>query len=157
MKERTAVNKILVDTQTTKYVDVEHPVIVLDGVPLDAYLHHLYPNNLYLGLVPTISEWLGSREEAKLILSRFYSEENKIALPILMCPDDCDLLCTVIIAEVTKTDSEVIWSRVGEDASQLDVPYNYERIGTEVNWLEKVPEMKFYKYKYYENLENIYK
>lgn len=74
-----------------------------------------------------------------------------------MCPDDCDLICTIIVAEVIKTDNQVIWHRLGVDSSKLGIPYNYELIGTEVNWLDLVPEMKFNINIYIENLNSIYR
>nr|WP_154892428.1 hypothetical protein [Paenibacillus xylanexedens] len=150
-------NIFSINMQTSKYVNVEHPVITIDGIPLDLYLHNLYPDNLYLGLIPTITDWIGLREEAELVLRRFISEEEIVILPILMCPDDCDLTCTLIVAEVLKTDHQVIWRRIGVDSSNLGIPYNYELVGQEVTWLDLVPEMKFSKDKYIENLETIYK
>ncbi|MCK6073914.1 hypothetical protein [Paenibacillus silvae] len=125
-------NIFSIDTQTSKYINVEHPVISIDGIPLDLYLHNLYPDNLYLGLIPTITDWIGLKEEAELVLRRFISEEEIIILPILMCPDDCDLTCTLIVAEVLKSDDQVIWRRIGVDSSNLGIPYNYELVGKEV-------------------------
>lgn len=90
-------------------------------------------------------------------MSRFHSEQDKEILPILMCPDDCDLTCTIIVAEVTKTDNEVFWSRVGVDSSQLGTPYYYKLIGTTVTWLDLVSELRFIKEQYFEELNNIYK
>lgn len=34
-------------------------------------------------------------------------------VPILMCPDDMDFSCTVIVAEVIKTEKTVTWNRIG--------------------------------------------
>jgi hypothetical protein len=34
-----------------------------------------------------------------------------------MCPDDCDLSCILIIAEVESTDSTVTWHRLGVDVT----------------------------------------
>ena len=145
-------NRITVEMQRTKGIRVEHPVILIDGIPLDLYIHNLYPDNLFLGLIPTITDWLWLKEEAELILSLYYSDQNKVILPILMCPDDLDLSCTIIVAEVIKSDIEVVWNRIGVNKSQLGTP-----IGTEVVWLELVPEMKFNSNFYFENFKIIYK
>lgn len=150
-------NVFSIDMQTSKYVNVGHPVITIDGIPFDLYLHNLYPDNLYLGLIPTITDWIGLKEEAEFVLRRFISEEEIVILPILMCPDDCDLTCTLIVAEVLKSDDQVIWRRIGVDSSNLGIPYNYELVGKEVTWLDLVPEMKFSNDKYIENLKTIYK
>jgi len=131
---------------------VDHPIISIDGIPLDFYLHNLYPDSLYLGLIPTIIDWITVQEDTEIILSRYYSEEETSILPILMCPDDCDLSCTVIVAEILKTDNLVIWRRIGVDNSKYGTP-----IGSEVLWLDLVPEMKFNSRDYFEKLNIIYK
>ncbi|CAM3050601.1 hypothetical protein PATA110615_14590 [Paenibacillus taichungensis] len=97
------------------------------------------------------------KEEAIFVLSRFHSEQETVILPILMCPDDCDLICTVIVAEVIINNNQIIWKRVGTDISNLGLTSQYELIGTEVNWLNSVPEMIFDKNTYLENLKLIYK
>ncbi len=138
----------------TKYVSLEHPTILIDGVPLDIILHKLYPDELFLGLIPTITEWIDLKEEADL--SRFHSDQDDVILPILMCPDDCDLTCTLIVADIVKNDNQVIWRRIGVDLSKFGTPYNYELIGTNVQWLNKVHEMRFDKHTYFECLKSIY-
>ncbi|MGF6355805.1 hypothetical protein ABIE27_003720 [Paenibacillus sp. 4624] len=143
--------------QTSEYVDVKHPVIVINGNPLDIYLDQYYPDHHFLGLVPTVTEWISFKEELDLLLTRYYSEQENAILPILMCPDDTDLMCTVIVAEVTKNDKEVIWSKIGMDMSELGIPFNYELIGTTVNWLDLIPELRFDKKIYFEALKEIYK
>ncbi|WP_019639177.1 hypothetical protein [Paenibacillus fonticola] len=150
-------NELSVEMQRSKYVDLEHPVILIDGTPLDLYLNNLYPDNLYLGLIPTITDWIGLKEETELVLDRFYSDHEKVILPILMCPDDCDLICTIVVAEVIKKDNQVLWNRLGVDLSKLGIPYNYELVGTEVDWLNLVPKMKFDRNNYIENLKTVYK
>ncbi len=88
-------NIMYVEMLKSKYVSVEHPTILVDGVSLDLLLHNLYPDNLYLGLIPTITDWIHLKEEVELVISRFYSNLEKVILPILMCPDDFDLICTI--------------------------------------------------------------
>jgi hypothetical protein len=48
------VNKIEVKPIKSKYSDIEHPTITIDGVPLDLILHKHYPSKNFLGLVPTL-------------------------------------------------------------------------------------------------------
>lgn len=36
-----------------------------------------------------------------------------VSLPVLICPDDMDFSCTVIVAKVIYTEDEVIWDRIG--------------------------------------------
>src|SRR5690349_2430886 len=95
-------NNLTVEMLKTKYASTPHPTIMIDGVPLDLYLHELYPDKLLLGLVPTNTDWIHSKVN-------------------------------------------------------LGIPYNYELIGTEVNWLNSVPEMIFDKNTYLESFKLIIK
>lgn len=40
-------NIFSIDMQTSKYVNVEHPVISIDEIPLDLYLHN-YIQTIYI-------------------------------------------------------------------------------------------------------------
>lgn len=74
-----------------------------------------------------------------------------------MCPDDCDLLCSVIVANVVKTDEYIIWKQVGIDRSNEEFrQLGYDGIGTTVDWLEKIPPMTFENTIYISQLRKIY-
>ncbi|MNI86785.1 hypothetical protein D3C73_1439090 [compost metagenome] len=96
-------------------------------------------------MIPTILDWVDEPREKSFLLSRYKSLNQVERLPVLMCPDDCDLWCTLIIAEVVRTDdSTVIWSRIGCNRStRNDLIDSYECIGTNVEWFEKVSSMRF--------------
>ncbi|PZD97228.1 hypothetical protein DNH61_03575 [Paenibacillus sambharensis] len=136
----------------SEYTTQEHLNILIDNKPLDIVLHELYPDGLFLGLVPTLVDWLDSKEEVELVYSRFVSGKGQVILPILMCPDDCDFSCTVIVAEVDTKDDFVIWNRVGIDNSERK---DISDTGTIVEWLEKVPAFCF-DITDYKQLERIY-
>lgn len=102
----------------SKYTTIEHPNILIDGTPIDILLHDLYPDRLFLGLVPTNVDWLDSNEEIECVSSRFQSDQNHINLPILMCPDDCDFSCIIIVAEVIRYGEVIPWNRIGIDNSE---------------------------------------
>ena len=79
----------------------------------------------------------------KVILSgKEYSPEKgtKRNCPILMCPDDCDFSCILIIAEIENTGSTVKWNKIGVDKMK---EYEAEKIGTTVKWFEKVEPLEF--------------
>lgn len=58
-----------------------------------------------------------------------------------MCPDDCDLCCTVVVAEVEATESAISWHRLGIDAAvEYTAP---EDVGKTVHWLEQVGPFTF--------------
>lgn len=65
-------------------------------------------------------------------------------VPILVCPDDADFSCTVLIVEVEFTDNTVKWCRFGFDQS----PQN--EIGSTVVWFKNSPTYEFNKIGYVE-------
>jgi hypothetical protein len=140
----------------SKYIEEDHIRILIDNKPLDEILHELYPEQSLLGLIPTITDWIRLESEAQFVFERFATSNNAV-LPILMCPDDCDLWCTLVVAEVVKNESQIIWKRIGIDESQKnEMIDSYESIGIKVKWLDKVKEMIFNK-ENYSVLEEVYK
>lgn len=89
------INKIEVVPMKSEYCDYEHHTIVVDDTPLDVLLHSHYPSNNLLGMIPTIIDWLNDPKEKELITERYNSVSKDIVLPVLICPDDCDMCCTV--------------------------------------------------------------
>src|SRR5690606_15043967 len=58
---------------------------------------------------------LNDDDEFRLVWDRIYSTapEWQSIVPLLVCPDDLDLTCTVIVAEQCATEGSVIWKRFG--------------------------------------------
>ncbi|GED72991.1 hypothetical protein BRE01_66930 [Brevibacillus reuszeri] len=151
------VNKIEVESLKSAHCEAEHHTIVIDGTPLDLLLHSQYTSDNLLGMIPTIIDWVDEPKEKEFLKKRFNSEDKEVILPVLMCPDDCDLLCTVIVANVVKTDEYIIWKQVGIDRSNEEFrQLGYDGIGTTVDWLEKIPPMTFENTIYISQLRKIY-
>ncbi|MEC0204879.1 hypothetical protein P4H39_19925 [Paenibacillus lautus] len=151
------INKISVENMISKYVKETHPIIYIDGKPLDHILNDLYPEDMVLGLIPTIVEWMSFDEEAKLVENTFDLTDEVKILPILMCPDDCDLSCTLIVAEVETANEQVMWKRIGIDMNNpKDLIDQNKFLETGVRWLNKVPRMIFSN-EDFKTLEKIYK
>ncbi|WP_379196893.1 hypothetical protein [Paenibacillus sp. GCM10012306] len=150
-------NSIEVRKMKSLYCEDEHFCIVIDNIPLDILLHTIYPEDEFQGLIPTILDWVDEPRERSFLLSRYHSVQQVEMLPILMCPDDCDLWCTLIIAEVVRMDdSTVKWNRIGRDRStRKDMIDSYECIGTSVEWLGKIPSMRFNQSEYYAQLNKL--
>lgn len=149
-------NKLSVRIMKSQYIQEEHLNIIIDGKLLDNILHEHYPDELLLGLVPTIVDWLGTEEEVRLIQSAFFSNEESSIVPVLMCPDDCDLSCTLIVVEVETSSEAVVWKRMGINISNPAEAMKRNRfLQHEIKWLSKIPIMYFSK-EDYKSLENIY-
>ncbi len=139
-------NKIQVKYEKSRYSDIPHLTINVDEKPLDVFLDELYPSKNLIGLVPTLLDRLEDRKERELVWSRIESEEKQV-VPILMCPDDADLWCTVINVEVQKTEDSVKWLRLGIDNSDFK-DNSSESIGTTVEWFDELQPMEFKKSEY---------
>jgi hypothetical protein len=65
-----------------------------------------------------------------------------------MCPDDADFSCTIIIVEIENKNDEIIsWNKIGlnkTDVWNKDLrKYEYELIGQNVEWFDKIDPLKF--------------
>ena len=96
-----------------------------------------------------LTDWMTVEKEKELVKERYKSNRYREILPILMCPDDCDFSCTIIVAEVVKDSEFVTWERIGVNVKGL------AEIDLEVNWLDKLPRMSFRRSEY-ESLDQIY-
>jgi hypothetical protein len=127
-------NSISAISCRSKYAGGEHLIIQVDGEPLDVVVAKLFPDLEIEGLVPTLLHWLSDEEERAIVWQRARPVEGTTAnLPVLMCPDDADLYCTVVVAEVEVKGQVVIWHRIGLDRSPQK-GFRPADIGKVVNW-----------------------
>lgn len=124
--------------------------IKIDDCFLDQYLEDLYPAKDYeagyKGTVPTLLFGMEIDRESEIVWERILPDTGKKSrCPILMCPDDRDFSCTIVIAEIETLESRVIWHRLGLDVTR---EYDAEEIGSEVQWFTKVPAFTFGKESY---------
>ena len=133
-------NKIEVLAYKTEYSDKAHLVFTIDSKPLDILLCESLHTDDYIGLVPSVS-WLDRPQDKDFSLSRLFPElGTKTIAPVLVCPDDRDLWCTVIVAEVELTHQCVVWHRLGLDRTE----YKWEpTIGNKVDWFESIEPFQF--------------
>ncbi|MBU2714401.1 hypothetical protein [Zooshikella harenae] len=135
-------NFIEVKYEQTLFWSEPHPCIFIDGERLDKIVQQLCPDEDYLGLIPTLFSALHNDAQAKVVWERVLPKERASILPVLMCPDDVDLYCTLIVVEVTVMDKVVIWKRFGLDDSCGD-SYVPTWLGTDVKWIQDSPTFEF--------------
>ena len=141
-------NYIKAELKKTEYSNAEHLAITVDGRQLDQIINDFYPEGSYLGLVPTLLDWLYNERERSVVWDRIKTGENsRQIVPILMCPDDCDFSCTIILADVVCKDNKVIWERLGVDNTALR---GGKTIGEVIQWLDKIKPMVFPREEYQE-------
>jgi hypothetical protein len=133
--------------QHTEFVCDPHLVIAIDGVPLDRILSAACPHQKLNGLVPAMLDWIHDNRERQIVWQRILpAHATRSIAPVLICPDDLDLRCSVIVADVTSTADAVVWQRLGLDHSEPDeLP---ENIGTKVEWLGGVGPFTFDRVEY---------
>jgi len=136
-----------------KFTNKYYFEIAVDGKALDVLLNEAYPEDNMLGLVPTLLDWLENKEERKVTWDRIIPKENEtIISPILMCSDDLDFSCTIIVAEATCKDNIVYWHRLGIDNSD-ERDFKPETVGQKTNWLDKIPAWQFDKQQFLDCVE----
>ena len=126
--------------------------IKIDCEWLDEKLESLYPGEMYKGTIPTLLFAMEIEAESKVVWKRILPDLNcKTICPVLMCPDDNDFSCTLIMAEIENTEQVIIWYRLGLDITKSWEP---EKIGSEVKWFDKVSPYHFYKSDYLEMVKS---
>lgn len=146
--------KAIIDKSDYKIYD-DFLNIQIDGYSLDEKLDELYPGNMYKGLIPTLLFAMEIEKEKDIVWNRIFPEENKKAVcPILMCPDDCDFSCTLIVAEIENGGHSIKWHRIGIDKTTA---YEPEKVGSTVEWFEKIGGLEFNVVQYSEMLKEFEK
>ncbi len=112
----------------------------VDNYWLDEELDKVYPGNQYKGLIPTLLYGLMDKEE-KIVWKTIFPDKGGISIcPILMCPDDYDFSCTLIVAEVENYGSFIQWKQLGVDKQTKwfddEIKYN-------INWFPDFQSLNF--------------
>jgi hypothetical protein len=112
-------NRIEAIRARTKYASEPHLVIVVDGMPLDEMVEAAMPESSIGGLVSSLLGWFHHDEDSVIPWQRILPEIGCTGYaPILICPDDLDYACTVVMAEVFSATDTIQWHRLGFNASR---------------------------------------
>ena len=106
-------NHIEVNQIKTSYDYPEH-YWVIDGTPITFYLNRHRPSGYssLLGLMPAWNGELLSQWENDFVWEMVDSQAE-LNVPILVCEDDQDLSCIVIVAHIRKENTMVYWDKIG--------------------------------------------
>ncbi|MGV3587462.1 MAG: hypothetical protein ACO1OF_10690 [Adhaeribacter sp.] len=127
--------------------------IQIDGYWLDEKLDELYPDNMYKGLIPTLLFAMEIEKEKDTVWNRILPNEKSIC-PILMCPDDRDFSCTLIVAEIENCGQSIRWNRIGIDKT---TDFEPDKVGTTVEWFDNLDILEFATSQYSEMLKEFKK
>ncbi len=106
-------NLLSIASHKSKYSLSFYPTFAVDGVPLEVWLPQ-HNREIELHLVGAHSG-LYSDDDTYLAWDRIYSTAPgwETLVPLLVCSDDLDLTCTVIVAEQHADEHHVHWRRFG--------------------------------------------
>lgn len=107
----------------------------IDDEFLSTLLVQKYPDEFLNCLIPTLNAELFIEKERKLVWDSILPSKLSIC-PILMCEDDCDFSCTLIVAEIEKQLDIVFWRRIGINLGDFNRK-------PKIKWLNAVPSYSF--------------
>lgn len=112
------VNRIEVIRAPSKFVLEPHLNIFVDGVPLDVAL-----GDQAEGLVSSLLGWFHNDADSAVPWQRILPDIGCTAYaPVLICPDDLDLFCSVVMAEVVSEPDAIRWDKLGFSANSGSGP-----------------------------------
>jgi hypothetical protein len=133
---------IKAEMRKTFFAAQEHLAITVDDETLDVMLDEFYPEDNFLGLIPTLLPIIDDEEQTQLVWDRIQPTGTKPKMvPMLMCPEDLDLTCTTLIVKVIPHGDYIIWEKFGMDVTDDD---NFpQSLGNKVEWLTKIKPVYF--------------
>jgi len=140
-------NKISIKTYFNTFSKQKYYGILIDNTSLEDFVLKNNSDRVKHGLVSTFLNWLSDPNERRVVWERTLPElDYKTNLPILMCGEDIDLWCDVIITEIEISNEYVYWNKFGLDiGSGENMP---ESIGKNVEWFDNIKPLKFEKEEY---------
>ena len=139
-------NTIKVEIDKSEYNADDFANYRIDNFWLDEKLEELYPEKFYGGTIPTLLFGMEIPKEKEVVHKRILPNENETSIcPILMCPDDCDFSCTLIVAEIQNCGNIIKWNKIGIDKT---TEFEAEKVGSKVEWFDKLNGFEFTKIEY---------
>jgi len=145
-------NKIKAEIDKSEYGYDDYLNYRVDDMWLDEMLENYYPDNWYGGTIPTLCFGMEIKIEEQIVWERILPDENSMSnCPILMCPDDNDFSCTLIIAEIENKKETISWNRLGIDQT---IEHDPNLVGKTVNWFTKIHPFEFNRSEYLLMIKN---
>ncbi|MFJ4248135.1 MULTISPECIES: hypothetical protein [Pseudomonas] len=135
----------------SKHTRAPHPVFTIDSIPLGNWIkgviYDAIGNDDTDGLVPA-QGWLTDDDHSRYAWQVLEpnAEDSSTIVPLLICPDDMDLSCTVAVVEQVIRGETVIWERFGR---AVDI---VSGVITAVAWNEKNQRALFQKVQFQDAL-----
>ena len=139
-------NTIKVEIDKSEYGTIDFPNYRIDNFWLDEKLEELYPDNFLGGTIPTLLFAMEIPTEKEVVKKRILPNIKETTIcPILMCPDDRDFSCTLIVAEIENCGDIIKWKKIGLDKT---TDFEAEKVGSKVEWFDKISGFEFSRIEY---------
>jgi hypothetical protein len=127
-------NSISTIISKPRFASIEQPVLAIDGVPVyqwvNSQIFDADGNDDTHTLVPA-QTWLYDEDESRIAWELLEpTHEGSTVAPLLVCPDDMDLNCTVVVVEQIVDKQTVEWRRFGLSINHIN------SVVTSVRWSE---------------------
>jgi len=119
-------NKIEAGMHKSRSAKSLHPVLLIDGVPLETWAKGvIYSDAIGTDATDTLvpaQGWLIDEPDLKnaWYLLNPKDENSSTIVPVLVCPDDMDMSCTVAVVEQEVDAHTVSWLRIGRAIDVLN-------------------------------------
>ncbi len=125
---------------------------IIDGIPVVNYLEEHVMQEIkekvefrgsFLGLM---NAWTGKLIDKveNIFVWKLVESMEEINVPILVCEDDCDLSCIVIVAHIRKSETYIYWNKIGI-IDWRNYSFKKEKMSG-VLWIEAYTEEDYDKY-----------
>ena len=116
--------------------------LTIDDLFIDQWFGQFNPKNYFdddiTQLVIALDLWDDNETEKVWHYLGQLKENDHYYVPILTCPDDLDLCCSVVVVEQLVSENSVKWLRYGFLIGDLD-----EQNPTEMKWFSSLPTLEF--------------
>jgi hypothetical protein len=117
--------------------------IQIDGEFIDEMLDRLNPGLQFKGLVSALSYEFELDIHTSIVWRRIIPAVGmESACPIIMCPDDRDFTCSLLVAKIKNDGYCINWEKIGLDRSR-ESHVNPELVGANVEWLDQPRNLTF--------------
>jgi len=94
------------------------PAIFIDDQPLDQLISIAAGDDFYRNLW---CAWLSDEDQERKYIWTLLEEKREVNVPVLLCPDDMDFSCVIIVAQVCFAQDTVTWGKIGCVTGKFDV------------------------------------
>jgi hypothetical protein len=116
-----------------EFSEEKYFVLAIDGIEIGRLVDQHLSSDRYCSLVPVFLDWLTDQSSKSLVWHRAFPNVNCMHhAPILMCSEDADLWCDLLIAKVIFDGEFYIWEDLGFENGCCN---DLDSIGNQVDWL----------------------